>query len=85
LSYRVAPRLAWQVIDGEAIVIDLGRGRTLGLNAAGSLIWSLLPAHDEDSIAGEVARRFAVTRETARRDVDEFLTGLTEQGLLVRA
>ena len=85
MSYRVAPRLAWQVIDGEAIVIDLGKGRTLGLNPAGSLIWSLLPAHDEDAIAGEVAQRFAVTRETARRDVDEFLTGLTEQGLLVRA
>jgi hypothetical protein len=85
LSYRVAPRLAWQVIDGEAIVIDLGKGRTLGLNPAGSLIWSLLPAHDEDAIAGAIAQRFAVTREAARRDVDEFLTGLTEQGLLVRA
>jgi hypothetical protein len=81
----VAPRLAWQVIDGEAIVIDLGQGRTLGLNATGSLVWSLLAAHDEDAIAGEVARRFAVTPEVARRDVHEFLTGLADQGLLVRA
>jgi len=85
LPYRVAPRLAWQVIDGEAIVIDLGKGRTLGLNPTGSLVWSLLAGHDEDAIASEVSRRFAVAPETARRDVHEFLSGLADQGLLVDA
>jgi hypothetical protein len=79
----MAPRLAWQVIDGEAIVIDLGRGRTVGLNPTGSLVWSLLGDHDENAIAGEVARRFQVKTETARLDVHEFLNAMREQGLVV--
>jgi hypothetical protein len=81
----VAPRLAWQIVDGEAVVIDLGQGRTLGLNPTGSLVWSLLAAHDEAAIASELARRFDVGPDAARRDVDEFLSGLADQGLLVRA
>jgi len=81
----MAPRLAWQVIDGEAIVIDLGRGRTLGLNPTGSLVWSLLESLDEAAISGEVAKKFEVGPETARLDVREFLNAMREQGLVVEA
>jgi hypothetical protein len=79
----MASRLAWQVIDGEAVVIDLGKGRTLGLNPTGSLVWSLLADHDEAAIAAEVSRRFEVTPEAARADVREFLDAMREQGLVV--
>jgi Coenzyme PQQ synthesis protein D (PqqD) len=81
----MAPRLAWQVIDGEAVVIDLGKGRTVGLNPTGSFVWSLLADHDEEEIAREVARRFEVTPDAARQDVHEFLTAMRDQGLLVEA
>jgi hypothetical protein len=81
----MAARLAWQIIDGEAVVIDLGKGRTLGLNPTASLVWSLLADHDEAAIADEVSRRFDVTAETARADVREFLNAMREQGLVVEA
>ena len=81
----MAPRLAWQVIDGEAVVIDLGKGRTLGLNPAGSLVWSLLADHDEAAIAAEMANKFEVSPETARQDVQDFLRGMLYQGLVVEA
>ncbi len=81
----MAPRLAWQVIDGEAVVIDLGKGRTVGLNPTGSLVWSLLADHDEAAIAGEVAKKFEVSPETARRDVHDFLRAILDQGLVVEA
>lgn len=81
----MAPRLAWQVIDGEAVVIDLGKGRTLGLNRTGSLVWSLLASHDEAAIAEKVAKEFEVSPETARRDVLDFLAAMRDQGLLVEA
>ncbi len=81
----MAPRLAWQLIDGEAVVIDLGRGRTIGLNATGSLVWSLLETSDEATIAGEVARRFEIGAERAREDVHAFLEAMRDQGLVVEA
>jgi hypothetical protein len=77
--------VAWQVIDGEAVVIDLAKGFSLGLNPTGSLVWSLLADHDETAIAGEVARTFDVSPETASRDVHEFLAAMRERGLLIEA
>ncbi len=85
MSYRYAPRLAWQLIDGEAVVVDLDRPRTLGLNRVASLIWSFLPERDEATIAAEMARRFDVSLETATSDVSEFLRSLRAQGLVVEA
>jgi predicted deacylase len=73
------------VIDGEAVVIDLVKGFSLGLNPTGSLVWDLLADHDEPAIAGEVARRFDVTPEAARRDVHEFLAVMRERGLVTEA
>jgi hypothetical protein len=75
-------RLAWQVIDGEAVVVDLARGRTLGLNPSASLIWSLLPDHDEGAIARALNERFDVDVRTARADVAEFVRSLRERGLV---
>lgn len=85
MPLRIGPRLAWQLIDGEAVVIDLGKGRTIGLNPAGSLVWSLLETNDEAAIAGEVARQFETSAETARKDVREFLDAMRDQGLVVEA
>lgn len=75
-------RLAWQVIDGEAVVIDLAGGRTLGLNPSGTLIWSLLPDHDEAAIAEALTERFDVDLQTASADVREFVGSLRERGLV---
>lgn len=79
---RLDTRLAWQVIDGEAVVVDLARGRTLGLNPSASMIWSLLPDHDEGAIARALSERFDVDVPTARADVAEFVRSLRERGLV---
>ena len=85
MPVRLDSGLAWQVIDGEAIVIDLARGRTLGLNPAASLIWSLLADHDEPAIAEALTRRFDIDLDTARADVREFVLSLRERGLVTEA
>lgn len=82
MTLRVDARLAWQVIDGEAVIVDLARGRTLGLNPSASLIWSLLPDHDEAAIARALTERFDVDAHTARSDVAEFVRSLRERGLV---
>lgn len=85
MPYRHAPRLAWQLIDGEAVVVDLVHARTIGLNPAASVVWSLLPERDEAAIAAEMTRRFEVSLEAATSDVREFLRSLRDQGLVVEA
>ncbi len=85
MPYRHAPRLAWQMIDGEAVVIDLAQARTLGLNPVGSLIWSLLPRLDEAAIALEMTKRFDEPLPNAESDVPDFLQTPGRQSLVVEA
>jgi hypothetical protein len=85
MGLRIAKEVAWQSIGGEAVLVDLERGRTFGLNATGSVVWSLLADHDEEALAAAVAERFDTGLETARADVREFLRQLRERGLVVEA
>jgi hypothetical protein len=80
---RVAPELAWQLIDGESVVIDLPRRRVLGLNPTGSFIWARINQASEEEIAVELAREFDVEEEQARSDVRAFITRLSDRGFLV--
>jgi len=79
----IAPGLAWRLVEGEAAVVDLTRGRTVGLNRTASLVWSLLADHDEPAIVEAVAERFQIDAETARADVRRFLATLRAHGLAV--
>ena len=75
-------RLAWQVIDGEGIVLDLDRQQVLGLNATATFLLPRLANGDEESLAAALAAQFDVTVETARADVRTFLGELRRRGLL---
>jgi hypothetical protein len=83
VALRRSSDVAWQLIGDEAIVMNLGEGRVLGLNATGSLVWSLLEERDEEGLARALADRFATELEQARTDVREFLGFLRERGLAV--
>jgi len=80
-----APRVAWQAIGDELILVDFARATTLGLNPVGSLVWTLLADHEEPQIAEEVARQFDVPLATARRDVAAFLQLLRDRELVQEA
>jgi hypothetical protein len=82
MRVRPARGLAWQTIDGEAVVLDLARGRSLGLNETAAIVWSMLPDHDDEAIAAELARRFDVAPERARADVARLVAALVERGIV---
>jgi predicted DNA-binding transcriptional regulator len=67
------------------VVVDLDRGRSVGLNATGGLVWGLLGEHEEEQIAAELARRFGIGEEKARADVARLLAALLDRGLVVEA
>jgi hypothetical protein len=77
--------LAWQVVGPLTIVIDLGRGRSLGLNETAGLVWTLVGERDEAEIAAELERRYGIEPERARRDVQAILAALRERGLVEEA
>jgi hypothetical protein len=85
VALRIDARLAWQIVAGEAILVDLADGKALGLNPTASLIWSLLETREPDEIARAVAARFDVDQGTARTDVDEFLSWLEDARLVCPA
>lgn len=77
--------LAWQVVGPLMVVIDLGRGRSLGLNETAGLVWILVDEQDEAGIAAELERRYVIEPERARRDVQSILGALRERGFVEEA
>ncbi len=82
MRLRPVQGLAWQVIDGEAVVLDLRKNRSLGLNETGALVWSLLPFKNEEEIAADLVRRFGIQPARAREDVARLIQALLERGLV---
>lgn len=80
---RIAPELAWQVVDGEGVIVDLPRRSMLGLSPSAAFIWSRIDKASEDEIAAELARAFDVDEARAQADVRGFLTLLRERGFVV--
>ena len=67
---RVAPRCAWQVVEGEAVLLDVHGRRIMGLNPVGSFVFGRVDgARSVGDISGEVAARFGVAPERASADV----------------
>lgn len=80
---RIAPRCAWQVVEGEAVLLDLHGRRIMGLNAAGSLAFGLVDGkRSVGELAAAVAARFGIARERALADLAAFLGALRARGLL---
>jgi Coenzyme PQQ synthesis protein D (PqqD) len=80
---RPSRRCAWQVVESEAVLLDLEGRRIQGLNAVGSFVWGLLDG--VRTVAGlgrEVPARFDVDVGRAEADVAAFLGELRRRGLV---
>jgi coenzyme PQQ synthesis protein D (PqqD) len=75
-------------VGGETVVVPVCRGvgdldSIYTFNALGTRLWTLLAENrTEEELAAFVAQHFAVSEETAQRDVQLFLRELQEAGLL---
>jgi hypothetical protein len=86
MTYEVSPRVAHQVVGGEVVLVDLAGARMLGLNASGSLVWSLLvEGQDEEAIARALGERYGVDVATARGEIRGFVGTLVTRGLITSA
>jgi hypothetical protein len=78
---RPVSDVAWQVLDGRVVVVDLAGKVVLGLNEAASVIWTACAAGDESPVAA-LCRRFDVAEDQARDDVLAFVSSMRERGLM---
>jgi hypothetical protein len=86
MTPKIGPNVAWQIVDGEAIVVDLASGNTIGLNPTGTFLWSQIDGgRDEATLAAAVAAEFDVDSSVATSDTHEFLSTMHERALVVDA
>ncbi len=83
MAFRINPRVAWQVIAGEAVLIDLDHGHVLGLNESGSFLWPRLAEGTEDQLAADLARHFEIDEAAAQTDVRRFVDDLRARGYVL--
>ena len=86
-GYRVnEEECAAQVIDGEAVIINLLNGTYYSLDKVGGAIWELAAAGSAvPTIVQRVVARYDVNPDRARRDVERLVQELVTERLLVPA
>ena len=81
--YRVAPRLAWRVIDEKAYVFDPAASELHELSDTATIAWLGLDKCDGiEAIAGKIANEFEVSKETALSDTNALLKDFQRKGLV---
>jgi hypothetical protein len=89
LNDRLRPReeeVAAKVIDGEAILINLGNGIYYSMDKVGGLIWEMIEGrHTLGEIVEAVVGRYQVARPQAEADVRTLTEQMLEENLVATA
>ena len=82
--YRQNPRVAFQILDGAAFLVQPRDHTMHRLDDVGTFIWEALGRpRTADEVARSVEEAFEVEAETAARDAREFLGELETRGLVL--
>lgn len=80
------PQILSEIVEGEAVVLDLRSGFYFSLDPVASAIWEQLVAGaTEAEIVGTLHARFEVTLADAAPAVEEFIARLHAEGLVITA
>lgn len=82
-----ADKVAWRVVDGEAVIVHADSSAYYGLNSTGTFIWEAIATAPlaAEEIAARLGERYGLEGHAARADVDAFLASLGDEGLLLEA
>ena len=74
--------VVWEVVDGEAVIVDVTTGDYFSLNPVATDVWtSLHRGADVPSIVQATATRYGVDRATVAADVEDLVGELEDIGL----
>jgi hypothetical protein len=86
-GFRInAPNIISEIIDGEAVIVNLETGIYYSIDKIGALIWSFIenkmPA---GQIIDTIAGRCDGSREDVENGVNQFVTQLCEEKLIIHS
>lgn len=82
--YKKNPKMPWQSIGGETIVIDPNQHFSHEMDNTATFIWNRLDGNFSlEQIIDELCNEYSVARELATEDIVDFITQLEEKGLVV--
>jgi Coenzyme PQQ synthesis protein D (PqqD) len=84
VQYRVRDDdVEWRKLGGEVVILNLRTARYFTVNETGALLWPLLSeGAGPGRLVEELVITFGIERAVADRDVEAFLAGLGERGLV---
>ena len=75
----------WREVDGEVIALEQKQSAYLAANQSGSLLWRALADGTSDvELVRLLMSQYDIDADTARTDVDGFVSDLDQMGLLER-
>ena len=82
----IPPSIVFQVLDGEAVILNVERGIYFTLNGVGTRVWLLIEEHGFfEKVREAMLREFVVSPETLDTDLARLVSELCEEGLLASA
>lgn len=76
--------VAAQVLDGEAVMINLSNGFYYSMNGVGAFIWELIASgYSLDAIVTSLTRQYDVSSERAQADLEDLASQLLEENLVL--
>jgi hypothetical protein len=86
MGWQRSPGVVYEVVDGQAVLVDPDGVELITLNAVGTLVWEELDraAGPAQLVAALHDRLEGVTADDLERDVAEFLVEMEAAGLVRR-
>ena len=76
--------VAGEVVDGEAVIINLSNGMYYTMDGVGAEVWQLIERRRcMDEMAQEIGARYGVDRETVLGDLGVVVAELVAEGLVL--
>jgi hypothetical protein len=84
MRVTVNPKVIFEEVEGESILLQLEGGIYYKLNGSGSRIWALLQEHDQiDDVHGALVDEYRVDPEVAKKETERLVSELEKSGLIV--
>ena len=83
---KLADKVSFTELEGEAVLLNLNTGAYFGLNRVGTTLINLIQGDHSIQIAAEkIAIEYGVSTEIAKHDIKALIQDMLSQGLLVDA
>lgn len=80
---EISDKIVGEVLDGEAVLLDLGSGKYFSLNPTATRMWQLLGERgDLEEVLDALRQEFDVEGATLAEDLDGLVAELIAKGVL---